>query len=84
MYVEVLIETYWNVNTRVQELLDASIAVLIETYWNVNKAYRTRNITTIAVLIETYWNVNAMSRLMGWIMTTGINRNILECKLKIM
>ena len=33
---EVLIETYWNVNTFADPLTVNSLRVLIETYWNVN------------------------------------------------
>ena len=32
----VLIETYWNVNTRVLNSSIIDFLVLIETYWNVN------------------------------------------------
>ena len=35
--VEVLIETYWNVNTSGHLLPPAISCVLIETYWNVNQ-----------------------------------------------
>ena len=33
----VLIETYWNVNTDLDEKAQEVARVLIETYWNVNK-----------------------------------------------
>ena len=35
----VLIETLWNVNTDLFNVLDAVYGVLIETLWNVNNYY---------------------------------------------
>ena len=32
----VLIETYWNVNDIIEQILKKLEGVLIETYWNVN------------------------------------------------
>ena len=34
--MQVLIETYWNVNSENNHLLSDKAYVLIETYWNVN------------------------------------------------
>ena len=34
--IRVLIETLWNVNTDLYNVLDAVYGVLIETLWNVN------------------------------------------------
>ena len=36
--LNVLIETYWNVNTISSRISGKSLKVLIETYWNVNNA----------------------------------------------
>ena len=53
--------------------------VLIETLWNVND-YRKEKIQGLgAVLIETLWNVNTISPC-PLLITSGINRNIVECK----
>ena len=32
----VLIETYWNVNVKDDQVIVRTMSVLIETYWNVN------------------------------------------------
>ena len=37
MDLSVLIETYWNVNTLKDVLIEELRSVLIETYWNVNE-----------------------------------------------
>ena len=57
-----------------------STSVLIETYWNVNDNRRESSFRANLVLIETYWNVNSNMDT-GLRLITGINRNILECKL---
>ena len=33
---DVLIDTWWNVNTNVQPVCGQSVMVLIDTWWNVN------------------------------------------------
>ena len=79
----VLIETYWNVNFRKSDASAISKAVLIETYWNVNAGAPSPFLVSFFVLIETYWNVNEELKFLKSVMTRGINRNILECKLRI-
>ena len=56
---DVLIETYWNVNTSVAVRPVAAEYVLIETYWNVNMGKHYGYGLSQWVLIETYWNVKA-------------------------
>ena len=58
--VEVLIETYWNVNSLTAVGSSSRERVLIETYWNVNTLEDVIEQTGTTVLIETYWNVNAV------------------------
>ena len=75
----VLIETLWNVNDVTERFYDYLKTVLIETLWNVND-YRKEKIQGLgAVLIETLWNVNTISPC-PLLITSGINRNIVECK----
>ena len=79
----VLIETYWNVNQEKQPQDPGDDGVLIETYWNVNAGAPSPFLVSFFVLIETYWNVNEELKFLKSVMTRGINRNILECKLRI-
>ena len=53
--------------------------VLIETLWNVKRANISDIMAWNEVLIETLWNVKDFFRC-GWCGITGINRNIVECK----
>ena len=78
--MQVLIETYWNVNIYVVELLERVVRVLIETYWNVNRTSSSLVNNSSFVLIETYWNVNWYLNTENFTATIRINRNILECK----
>ena len=55
--------------------------VLIETYWNVNFSFWKLLTDAVRVLIETYWNVN-VSAAAAVTIAPGINRNILECKVR--
>ena len=56
--VDVLIDTWWNVNDEARDLLLILPYVLIDTWWNVN--YKNRRLCTGGrhVLIDTWWNVN--------------------------
>ena len=56
--LDVLIETYWNVNITKYNTFFATFIVLIETYWNVNTLTYYVDPVSRRVLIETYWNVN--------------------------
>ena len=53
--------------------------VLIETYWNVKFICPLLLFFPVIVLIETYWNVKFHNGAV-FFRHTGINRNILECK----
>ena len=57
--------------------------VLIETYWNVNDMAGDSTVQWANVLIETYWNVNNFE-VAAHKDVMGINRNILECKLRFL
>ncbi len=54
---------------------------LIETLWNVNETGRNEVIEDMTELIETLWNVNVNEAGAEMRALTGINRNIVECKL---
>ena len=56
--LEVLIDTWWNVNQQyhIQEMLTQ--LVLIDTWWNVNTLTVSVMPDSIKVLIDTWWNVN--------------------------
>ena len=57
-YIDVLIETLWNVNEWSCPLCPPPAPVLIETLWNVNTGEMKTCRQAIEVLIETLWNVN--------------------------
>ena len=78
--MQVLIETYWNVNENTVGAHATGCNVLIETYWNVNFFAGWNLLRHFEVLIETYWNVNVILILI-LPFSPSINRNILECKL---
>ena len=77
---QVLIETYWNVKTDRQNTAWINRDVLIETYWNVKDDIHYLIDNDLIVLIETYWNVKSTRSSNITALTSGINRNILECK----
>ena len=56
--------------------------VLIETYWNVKNKPAAELARLPIVLIETYWNVK-FSNSITHDLHFRINRNILECKVRI-
>ena len=57
--------------------------VLIETLWNVKENGDWHYITRHHVLIETLWNVKWIYRAVSKTSyQTGINRNIVECKVE--
>ena len=55
----VLIDTWWNVNSRQQLSYFPEQFVLIDTWWNVNPYTSNENAIGWSVLIDTWWNVNA-------------------------
>ena len=59
-----------------------NVKELIETLWNVNKVETLSRIAGALELIETLWNVNIIGFDNG-IIKMRINRNIVECKLKM-
>ena len=63
---QVLIETYWNVNTATTGNKYVYQNVLIETYWNVNIPGLRDMRENSGVLIETYWNVNVYCHKSGF------------------
>ncbi len=56
--IEVLIDTWWNVNVFFDLLLDSEGEVLIDTWWNVNVGAAGLCYVPDVVLIDTWWNVN--------------------------
>ena len=64
MKVQVLIDTWWNVNlTRSSKKKDGN-SVLIDTWWNVNIIDTSKMTLNDIVLIDTWWNVNEDARLL--------------------
>ena len=80
----VLIETSWNVKSNDVIKAVQTEVVLIETSWNVKAA---PTIISPAngerVLIETSWNVKQIRQLEKTKLELCINRNIVECKAKL-
>ena len=76
-----LIDTLWNVNRELEQILGKWKPELIDTLWNVN--YRGINLQAIhgRELIDTLWNVNSAVAL-TFSPDSGINRYIMECKCK--
>ena len=56
--VTVLIDTWWNVNSKCAKISINARFVLIDTWWNVNNNFRKNSQIQRAVLIDTWWNVN--------------------------
>ena len=55
--------------------------VLIETLWNINYVIVAYGLVPFSVvLIETLWNVNLIARAIWLLLSSRINRNIVECK----
>ena len=54
--------------------------VLIETSWNVKVQGQSQLRDAVIVLIETSWNVKGILERVKYGGSTGINRNIVECK----
>ena len=61
--------------------MKSSVSVLIETLWNVKTRTLPEGVFSDPVLIETLWNVKQLLSLMFY-RFLGINRNIVECKVK--
>ena len=78
----ILIETYWNVKTLEIEKIAPCNPILIETYWNVKFYVSRETLRQAHILIETYWNVKGLD-CTGTGSKKDINRNILECKVRI-
>ena len=57
---------------------------LIETLWNVNLAMKSLCWATDFELIETLWNVNSTRLVLNILTDSGINRNIVECKYRLL
>ena len=58
------------------------VTVLIETLWNVKFNCNTITFSVWIVLIETLWNVKIEEQPKQPTVAEGINRNIVECKVK--
>ena len=56
--LNVLIDTWWNVNIHKGDVSKGTANVLIDTWWNVNFAYYRFIDAVLTVLIDTWWNVN--------------------------
>ena len=58
--LQVLIDTWWNVNELIHAVQCTGDLVLIDTWWNVNVMVSMTVLTTVIVLIDTWWNVNVV------------------------
>ena len=76
----VLIETLWNVKVSQRIKCFSCFFVLIETLWNVKTVFLQGHRVLYPVLIETLWNVKQFNQFVSFVMHSGINRNIVECK----
>ena len=56
-----LIDTLWNVNEEVPDILAKLDEELIDTLWNVNYVFSDATLFGAGELIDTLWNVNAGS-----------------------
>ena len=56
--LEVLIDTWWNVNVLYKKPRIYDDGVLIDTWWNVNRKKFSAIWKNSIVLIDTWWNVN--------------------------
>ena len=61
----------------------ANFSVLIETLWNVKSCRTASAVGKEKVLIETLWNVKEHIRLCFQSHVCCINRNIVECKVRM-
>ena len=61
--VTVLIDTWWNVNSKCAKISINARFGLIDTWWNVNNNFRKNSQIQRAVLIDTWWNVNYYGRI---------------------
>ena len=62
MLVQVLIDTWWNVNKFSNASFLHAKRVLIDTWWNVNTLLHEPLFRTDHVLIDTWWNVNVLPK----------------------
>ena len=76
----VLIDTWWNVNTKICFFQFLDEIVLIDTWWNVNISKPARYYTFDIVLIDTWWNVNECQPLLYVIRQCRFNRYMVECE----
>ena len=57
MFIFVLIDTQWNVNSNVYAANENASLVLIDTQWNVNNEHDLPRHLAKVVLIDTQWTV---------------------------
>ena len=62
--MNVLIDTWWNVNKVRAKVFEEGKAVLIDTWWNVNLTWSRTETLQTWVLIDTWWNVNSIRTLL--------------------
>ena len=79
----VLIDTWWNVNSYVNDTKESPKNVLIDTWWNVNEEGHKVYYFTPDVLIDTWWNVNLIPFLFVTDCVPCFNRYMVECEYNI-
>ena len=80
---QVLIDTWWNVNSGRGSDTDMTSTVLIDTWWNVNLISDEEGIISFPVLIDTWWNVNCYFLFVIRKVDTCFNRYMVECEYKL-
>ena len=83
LYVLVLIDTWWNVNSQTVLINKYKRKVLIDTWWNVNLTSTGYVRRDFRVLIDTWWNVNEAKWIGENSSDTRFNRYMVECELII-
>ena len=76
---QVLIDTWWNVNSNYILAEFEDVIVLIDTWWNVNLSSVCLSLKAVVVLIDTWWNVNCL-RLPALLIYFRFNRYMVECE----
>jgi len=78
--VLVLIDTWWNVNSKIKVFQAFPNVVLIDTWWNVNYFLKRYQPFPCLVLIDTWWNVNKLNT-HSISRKSSFNRYMVECEL---
>ena len=78
--MQVLIDTWWNVNLSTTDVAASVKLVLIDTWWNVNSSEQCCYSGANRVLIDTWWNVNSAALAEASALFDSFNRYMVECE----